>query len=516
MAKTEISVAAIAQHSVSRVILAKLCDTGAARRATPLGQPQPPKALTPVVSPNILAYFMITIWPVVAYVLYLRLDPARALIWTILAGYLILPPLTVYNLPVVPDFDKTSIPNLSALALAVFMLGDRVSLVPQGLVGRGLMVLFVLSPFATVLTNGDPIEIFDGDVQGMRIYDSVAAVSNQLIRILPFFLARRYLADAGAMRALCVALVAAGFAYSVPMLIETQLSPQMNVWIYGFFQHDFLQTIRAGGFRPVVFLQHGLWVAFFTLMCLMASVLLLREGPAARRPYWLLAVGYMALLLLACKSFGPIIYALALLPVLLFAPRRAQVLLALLLALIVVIYPLLRGAHLVPLDAILAYAESISPARAESLAYRIGNEEQLLDHAAKRPWFGWGGYGRNLILDPVTGRILTIPDGEWIITLGIYGWFGYIAEFGLVALPLVWLGREALPNRGAQISLHAAGIALILAANLLDLLPNGTLVSLTWLMAGALLGHAEMLRNARIAKAGPGAQPSPAPRRTVI
>jgi len=36
-------------------------------------------------------------------------------------------------------------------------------------------------------------------------------------------------------------------------------------------------------------------------------------------------------------------------------------------------------------------------------------------------------------------------------------------------------------------------LALILAVNLVDLLPNATLVPLTWLIAGALLGHAESL-----------------------
>ena len=47
------------------------------------------------------------------------------------------------------------------------------------------------------------------------------------------------------------------------MLVEVRLSPQINTWIYGFFQHDFIQMMRYGGFRPIVFLPHGLWVAFF-------------------------------------------------------------------------------------------------------------------------------------------------------------------------------------------------------------------------------------------------------------
>ena len=76
---------------------------------------------------------------------------------------------------------------------------------------------------------------------------------------------------------------------------------------------------------------------------------------------------------------------------------------------------------------------------------------KMLAHAAEKPLFGWGGYGRNHVYDMATGRMLTIADGAWIISLGIYGWVGYIAEFGLLALPLVKLGAAALhrpANRG--------------------------------------------------------------------
>lgn len=466
-----------------------------------------------MITPNAFAYVMLAIWPVVAYVLWTRLDPARALIWTILAGYLLLPPLTAFDLPVVPDFDKTSIPNLSALVLAFLILGDKISFLPDGPVGRLLIGLFIVPPFATVLANSDPIPITSGDIQGMTLYDSVASVTNQIITLLPFFLARRYLATPQAMRTLIVALLAAGFAYSVPMVLETQISPQLNIWFYGFFQHDFSQAIRSGGYRPFVFLQHGLWVAFFALMCLMSAVILFRAGPATLRPYSAVAVLFMVLLLLACKSLGPILYAVLLIPVLLLAPRRWQLVVAASLALVVVIYPLLRGAHLIPLDSILEIAGRLNPERAESLAYRFDNEERLLARALERPVFGWGGYARNQILDPITGDILSVPDGDWIIVLGIYGWLGYIAEFGLLALPLMMLGRLALDRRASVVPVEVAGVALILAANMVDLLPNATVVSLTWLMAGALLGYAEALGREMRPQA---VSRSAVPRRTVI
>lgn len=440
---------------------------------------------------------MLMLWPFVSVQLFRRFTPDVALVWTVLGGYLLLPPLVALNLPLVPDLNKESIPNLTAAAIVLFALRERISILPASPLGKMLILLFVLSPFATVLTNGDPVDRAHHMLPGMRIYDSVAAVTNQAIALLPFFLARRYLAEPRSMRVTLVALVLAGLAYSIPMLIEVRLSPQLNVWIYGFFQHDFFQTIRFGGYRPVVFLPHGLWVAFFTLMCVLSAAALWRFGTMEERPRFLLAWVYLVVMLVLCKSAGPLVYAVTLTPLILLAPVRLQVILAAALAVIVISYPLLRGAHLVPLETILGLAELGDADRAHSLAFRIANEEALLDRASLKPWFGWGGYGRNLIYDEVSGRLLSISDGAWIIVLGIYGWLGYIAQFGLLALPLLLIAREVIRNRQLALSPHVAAVALILAANLADLLPNATLIPFTWLLAGALLGHAEMLMRER-------------------
>lgn len=462
---------------------------------------------------------MIAIWPVVTWQLWVRLDPARALVWTVLAGYLLLPPLTVYNLPIVPDLDKSSVPNLAALFCALFLLRDRITYLPESAMGKALIGLFILSPFATVLTNGDALEFELNTIGGMRIYDSVAAVTNQFIMLLPFFLARRYLGTPEAARTVLLALIAAGLAYSVPMLIESRLSPQMNVWVYGFFQHDFFQTIRFGGYRPVVFLPHGLWVAFFALMCLFSGIIVLRHAPPEARPKALVVMLYLGFMLIICKSAGPVVYALAISPLILLFSARWQMIAAGVIALVVVGYPLLRGLHLIPVDAIVEFANSLSEDRGGSLGFRITNEELLLERAELRPWFGWGGYGRNFLHDPVTGQIANIADGLWIITLGIYGWTGYIAEFGLTALPLLLLAREAWGAPAKVLSPYVAGLGLILAANMLDMLPNATMIPFTWLLAGALLGEAErlaVLRRDRQAQAARQGMHAGRPRRTVI
>ena len=442
---------------------------------------------------NAIAYMMLYLWPLVTWLLYTRLGPMRALIWAILGGYMLLPPLTAIDLPMVPDFDKSSIPNLAAAAAVVFLLKERFSIWPASTLGRALIILYVLSPFATVLGNDDPIFFERASLPAMRIYDSVAAVAGQFIVLLPFFLARKYLATPEAQRILLGALVVAGLIYSVPMLFEARMSPQLNLMLYGFFQHDFSQAIRFGGFRPFVFMPHGLWVAFFALMCLLASVTLLRLGPAAIRPKQLLVAVYLMVVLVFCRSAGPWIYALLLVPVILVFPRRLQLAVAAVMAVIVISYPLLRGLHLVPIDDILSLALRMNEERGQSLQFRIINEELLLERAAERPFFGWGGYGRGLLHDAYSGRITVIADGGWIITLGIYGWAGYIAEFGLLALPIFLIWRESRHLRGADLSPYACTMALILAANLFDMLPNDTLIPFTWLMAGALMGYAEAL-----------------------
>lgn len=451
--------------------------------------------------PNIIAYLMLALWPLIAWQFWRRMDHGRALVWTVLGGYLVLPPLAYFDGPGLPDLNKVTIPNLTAFAFTWFVLKDRLSFLPENLAGKLLMALFVASPFATVLTNGDPIPIEAGDIPGARIYDSLAAVGNQAIVLLPYFLARRYLADVDAPKIAMAALVTGGLIYSLPILIESRLSPQINVWVYGFMQHDFSQTVRFGGYRPMVFLPHGLWLAFFAYMAAISAVRQVLDPPAAERPKQVFIALYLLAIVVVCKSAGPLVYCLATIPLILFAPPRVHLIVAGLLAAIVIAYPILRGAHLIPVDRITGLAAAIDADRAYSFAFRVNNEEQLLTRAAERPLFGWGGYGRNLLHDPVTGQTLTIADGAWIIVLGIYGWLGYVAEFGLLVLPLLLLAREALARHGARPTLALGTLALILAMNMVDLLPNGTEIPFTWLMAGALLGQAERMAAERRATA---------------
>jgi len=455
--------------------------------------------------PNPLAYLMLAIWPLVTLLMFRRMSVERALIWSILGGYLFLPPLAEFNLPLVPSMDKTSIPALSAALVLVFAMGKRFALLPQAKVARLLVLVFVLGAIPTVLTNrdplffevlqnSDPVQFVTGFLPGLNIRDIGSVLIGQAITLLPFLLARQFLATATGLREMLVALVVGGLIYSVPSLIEIRVSPQINIWVYGFFQHSFEQMMRDGGFRPIVFLPHGLWLALFVLMTLVAAAALFRQAEGQQRVRLMMVTGYLAVLLVLCKSLASLMYGVALVPLVLFASPKAQIRVALVFALIAVTYPMLRNFQLVPLDWILAQAESYSPDRAQSLGFRFNNEQILLERAAEKDLFGWGGWGRNLIRHSETGQILSIPDGRWIIVFGTFGWVGYIAEFGLLALPVFLLSRYMRADLAGRISPHAVPLTLMLAITLIDMLLNATLIPFTWMLAGAVLGHLEKVR----------------------
>ncbi len=452
--------------------------------------------------PNGIAYLMLLIWPFVTLYLFRTLKLERALIWSILAGYLFLPPLAEFNLPLVPAMDKVSIPNLSVLLVLLFGMKQKLHPVPLSRSARWLMIGLVLSAIPTVLTNGDPISFrvlgsaepivfLTYELPGQSVRDVASVLIHQVLTLVPFVLARQFLSSEQGLREILLALMVGGLIYSIPSLIEIRLSPQMNVWIYGFFQHSFEQTIRAGGYRPIVFLEHGLWLALLMCTALLSAAALARQAPLMDRWKMLLLVGYLAVLLVLCKSLAALAYGMVLLPLVLLAPARWQIRVAFIFAFVAVSYPMLRNIGVVPLDAILAHAEAISPERAQSLSFRFNNEEQMLVRAAERPLFGWGGWGRGLVRHVETGEILSIPDGRWIIVFGSFGWLGYVCEFGLLAVPLALMWYVMQSKSAAEISPYAAPLTVILGITMMDMLLNATLTPLTWLTAGAILGHAE-------------------------
>jgi len=191
--------------------------------------------------------------------------------------------------------------------------------------------------------------------------------------------------------------------------------------------------------------------------------------------------------LILSKNFGSLILGLLGAPFILSTTRRVQIIAAGVIAAVVLIYPTMRGAGLIPTDFIHSKVEMVSAERAQSLNFRFTNEDLLLDKANRKPLFGWGGWGRSRVYDTVTGRDISTTDGLWVILIGTSGWFGYIAKFGLLCIPIIFISFR--PK--AELDKVTAGLAIVLCANLVDMMLNATLTPLTWLIAGSLAGYAE-------------------------
>lgn len=451
--------------------------------------------------PNALASLTLVIYPAVVVWLFVRLPKGRALLASLILGYLFLPPAPAgFDFPLMPPLTKQTIPGLAALITCLVMFRGELRFLPENNTARALVLLFIFSPFGTVLTNMDPVHFGSFTLPALQIREAVAQSINQALLMSPMLLARNFLRRGDDLRDLLWAMLLAGLVYSLPMLLEVRLSPQLNIWIYGYFQHSFEQMIRGDGFRPIVFLYHGLWAAFLAMTGVLSAITIARSDKSRRALLWWGAALYMALVLVLCKSVASILYATAFAPVLIFFGARMQFRVALLLACLVLAYPALKSLHVIPEAEILAYAETIDADRANSLRFRLENENILLERAMERPVFGWGSWGRNQIYDGTTGEIMTTTDGRWIITIGVYGWAGFLAEFGLLTLPilLVWWRVSRV---GGEIPPWVGGAVLILAINVVDMIPNATLTPMSWLFAGALLGYSEQIQHARQGRA---------------
>ena len=66
---------------------------------------------------NLVTTLALLGWPVVAIWLYKTRPIGRATLWTILGAYMLLPVGPHIKFPIIPDFNKSSIPNLAALCV---------------------------------------------------------------------------------------------------------------------------------------------------------------------------------------------------------------------------------------------------------------------------------------------------------------------------------------------------------------------------------------------------------------
>ena len=337
-------------------------------------------------------------------------------------------------------------------------------------------------------------------------------VLERFFDLIPFLLGFSLLKSKETLRDLLIIIVMVSSLHTVLALFEIRFAPVLNIWIFGFFQHEWTQMLRAGGFRPIVFQYHALWLGFFLVVSLAGSLSLYlnweKEGrssilSAPHRVYYLLSRSnpgniylylalYFAVTLILAKSLGPIMYGIAVVLFLVFLKPRTLLLTTVLIAAAVYSYPLLKALQILPETQVLQFFNTISPDRARSLEFRLLNESILVDRAMEKPLFGWGGFARNLIVSPF-GGIVTIPDGGWIIELGRNGLFGWFSQTSLMLAPVISAYKWRKLDAYVEYSPHIGAMCLLLLLNALDMVPNDTMTLITLLVSGAAWGHLELL-----------------------
>jgi O-antigen ligase len=444
---------------------------------------------------NWFATLALLAWPIVALWLYYTRPVGPATLWTVLGGYLVLPVDAGIKLAEgIPKLDKTSIPVLAAFAGCFIFAKRRLIFWNEFGLAEVFLVVFLISPLVTSELNSDPVVSGAVLLPGVSAYDGLSAIVAQSLFALPFFIGRQLLRDSADVEGTLRTLVIAGFIYSLPMLFEIRMSPQLHSWLYGYSPIGFGNEMRYGGFRPTVFLQNGLVTAFFLMTAIVAGAALWRTRSRLLKPAAPAVItAYMSSVLILCKSLGALVYGAALVPLVLLTRPRLQLWIAMVLVMFTLAYPLLRIVDLVPTGYMFDTGALVNEERAASLEYRFIHEKQLLEHASQRLLFGWGRFGRNRIYDEY-GNDASVSDGQWILTLGIFGIFGFFAEFGLFGLPVYRAASALKFAKSERDRVFLAALSLIIAIIMIDQLPNASRSSWTWLLAGALLGRAEALR----------------------
>jgi hypothetical protein len=338
--------------------------------------------------------------------------------------------------------------------------------------------------------------LFSSLANDLGFYNGISDALNQaMIWGVPYLMGRIYLGDLAGLRTLTLGIVWGALLYVPFCLFEMRMSPQLHNLIYGFSQHSFDQTIRFSGYRPMVFMQHGLevgmWLAVATMLASWLYCTAESDSPedsSAGRPM----LGAMLLLLpitVLSRSTGAIVLGTAGFATLMLSRAMKTRVPLLLLLSVSLLYITVRASSAWDGAELVDWSEAyIDPERAESLQFRLHNESILVDKALERPLFGWGGWGRSRVYNE-EGEDISVTDGLWIITLGSQGFFGLTALWLTIVLPSAAFCCLVSARRWSEPELApAAGLAVLLALVMTDDLLNAMVNPVYTLAAGGLSG----------------------------
>jgi hypothetical protein len=461
-------------------------------------------------------------WPLVTLLLFARFPPRRALLISVIGGALFLPEIQMTQMEggpppdefllVILKFTKANTISFSALLGALLFDGGR---------------LFAFRPrwFDVPIVVYCASAYFANSGIGESLYDSLMASRDQaLVWGVPYFLGRVYFTDFDSIRELALGLVYGGVVYAPLALIECIISPKFHIWCYGFLPGAANEMFRGSGYRPVLFMSHGLAVAMWLAASAVVAAGLWGTGAVRRLVVWplkrpvsmgLVALG-LAMTTVLSNSTGALGIGIAgVAAVLQLRLVKAPILLVILLA----ASPVYVGARCSGWTAeefITWVKTEIDPSRASSFEFRVANENALLRKMAAPspaggPLFGYGDRGLARKVEKTKGFMLETGeatyDSMWIICLGMYGYVGLISCWLAMLLPAVRFMIYHHPRTWLDpIVAPAAALTLVVICWMIDNISNAMTNPAFILIGGALMGVADARvprRQAEPAEPGP-------------
>ncbi len=446
-----------------------------------------------------LALFALFAWVPAVILLFILLPPRHAVIAAFLGGWMFLPLLTI-TLQGIPDISKVSVTSATVLLAVAAFDGPRLfSFRPRWF--DLSMLAWVIAPFVASVVND----------RGM--YDGASRMLTAILYWgIPYLIGRLYFTDLIAIRDLAIGLFVAGLVYMPLVLWEIRMSPQLHNTFYGFRASGFLRGGGLGlpGYRPNVFIGHGLELSIFMLSCTLAGFWLWKTK--ALRELWglptaLFVVGLWGTVIL-CKVLGAILL-LHLGMAALSSTRwiRSSAIVGLLIV-APVMYMVTRTTGVFTGQTLTNLARLIDEDRADSLQFRLDAESEIIRNAMEKPAFGYGSdpeWRARLSEDPNAKAVVT--DGMWIIAFGQAGLVGLIGFTLLLLVPpfLIWR-RMPVAFWEHPAFAPVIGLSVLVVCFMIDSLFNATLNMVSLLIVGAVASMIPLMRPN--GDAGADAQPA--------
>lgn len=405
-------------------------------------------------------------WIPVVLGIYTFFPSRTALLISIIGGWLFLP-IAGYEFPGIPDFNKTTASCVGVL-LGTLIFDPNKFFQYRPCVSDIPMLLWAFSPFMASISNG------------YGVYDGLSVALIHIIQWgVPFFLGRIYFNCIDDLNLFAKAFVIGGLIYVPLCLIEIRMSPQLHTWIYGYHQHDFIQSYRMGGWRPTVFMQHGLmvsvWMMSSSLICFWLWYTKTVRRIAGIKVLW--CVLLISTTFILCKSTGAIALWIVGLLCLLATKRIGNALPLWILLSATPIYLLTRISSAVSTESVLNVAKLlVNEERVQSLEFRLLQEDRVIQVALERPLFGWGSWGPG-------------QDQLWLLIFRNQGAIALFCMVLVLSLPAILYAcrtpRLQLASSAGAASVSFSVITLLFC---IDCLFNAMVTPVFTMAAGAVIG----------------------------